>query len=71
MPNRHNIRILRSKNVQSKTGYSRMQIHRLERAGDFPPRVRLGPNSVGWLESEVDDWLEKKVKIRDARPARN
>jgi prophage regulatory protein len=57
-------KILRSKHVAEKTGYSRMQIHRLEIAGKFPKRFRLGPNSVGWLESEIEAWIEEKAKDR-------
>jgi prophage regulatory protein len=67
--NRQTRRIIRSSNVVSKTGYSRMQIYRLEKAGEFPKRVRLGPNSVGWVESEVDAWIDEKIQNRDAGAA--
>jgi prophage regulatory protein len=43
--------------VLKKTGLSRMTIYRLENRGEFPQRKQLSPNSVGWLESEVDEWL--------------
>lgn len=51
-------RILRPAEVQRRTGLGRTTIWRRERAGDFPRRRRLGPTLVGWLESELDDWLE-------------
>ena len=33
--------------------------------GRFPRRVRLGPQSVGWVEAEIDDYLEQLVAARD------
>jgi prophage regulatory protein len=36
---------------------------KLEKRGEFPKRVRLGPNSVGWIESEIDDWLAKRQRV--------
>lgn len=32
---------------------------------DFPKQVRLGPNRVVWVKSEIDRWLKSR---RDARP---
>ena len=26
---------------------------------------RLGPNRVGWIESEIYDWLKQRIAIRD------
>jgi prophage regulatory protein len=43
--------------VLKKTGLSRMTIYRLENRGEFPKRKQLSPNSVGWLESEIDEWI--------------
>jgi prophage regulatory protein len=35
-------------------------------AGTFPKQVTLGPKSVGWVESEVDSWIEARIAARDA-----
>lgn len=35
----------------------RLWLWRRTRAGDFPAPLRLGPNSVGWREDEVEAWL--------------
>lgn len=51
-------RILRWPAVHNLNGKSRVQTWRDERAGKFPRRIRLGPNSVGWDEAEVLAWLE-------------
>jgi prophage regulatory protein len=48
--------------------YSPQHIARLEAAGRFPRRVRLGngPRArVGWVKQEVQDWLQKRIELRD------
>lgn len=46
--------------------YSDMQIWRLEKADKFPRRIKLGPNRVGWILSEVHEWIETKKAERNA-----
>ncbi len=60
------MRILRKPEVEEKTGLSGQTIWRKERAGQFPRRITLGPNSVGWLEAEIDEWIAARVAERDA-----
>ena len=59
------MRVLRKKEVADRVGYSSMHIWRMEREGRFPRRLQLGPNAVGWLESEVDDWISARAAERD------
>lgn len=56
-------KIIRSKEVQKLTGLSRTSLWRLERSGDFPSRVSLGPGSVGWQLGEVREWLDTRQKM--------
>jgi prophage regulatory protein len=42
--------------------YTRQHISRLERAGEFPQRVRVGANRVAWRESEIDAWIESRAR---------
>jgi len=57
-------RMLRWKEVQSKVGNpSRVTVWRWEKAGYFPKRRAIGPSSVGWLESEVNGWLESRETV--------
>ena len=53
-------RIIRAKEVQSITGLSRTTIWRFENTGEFPKRVNLGGNSVGWKLNEVKQWVESR-----------
>jgi len=36
---------------------------RLEKAGQFPARVRLSVGRVGWLLSEVQDWIANRNRL--------
>ena len=49
--------------------YSRVHVSRLEKADKFPKHVNLGPQSIGWLEAEVDAWIEARAAERSEKPA--
>lgn len=57
-------RLIRKPELMSMIGLSDATIWRMERAGKFPRRVQIGGNSVGWLQSEVNDWLQSKAAER-------
>jgi prophage regulatory protein len=57
-------RVLRETEVLKITNRSRPSRWRDERAGSFPRRIQLGPNSVGWLESEIFAWLSARANER-------
>ena len=62
------MRLLSKAQVREVVLYSPAHIARLEHAGQFPKRVRLGigPRArVGWLETEIQDWLAVRVNARD------
>lgn len=56
------LRFLRFNAVRDRTGLSRSTIWRLERTGGFPQHRRLSTNAVGWLERDVNDWVEARLK---------
>lgn len=57
-------RIITQKELASRVPYSPVQIWRLEKAGTFPRRIKLGPNRVGWVEAEVEAWLRHRMADR-------
>ena len=59
------IRILSKKELRALVLYSPAHIDRLEKVGLFPKRVHLGPCRVGWIESEVLGWLQKRIEERN------
>jgi prophage regulatory protein len=60
-------RFLRTDEVQRRVGLGRSTIFEYERRGEFPARRKLGPKAVGWLESEIDDYLRSLPAV-DADP---
>jgi prophage regulatory protein len=55
--------ILRLPAVKSRTGLSRSTIYLHVSQGTFPAPILLGARSVGWLESEVIEWISKKIDL--------
>ena len=55
-------KILREPEVKERSGKSRAQRWRDNRAGRFPAPVELGPNSIGWFEDEIEDWLASRAR---------
>ena len=55
--------ILRKSEVARRVGLSPVTIWRLEKEGNFPSRVQLGPRCVGWKEEEVDQWIESRPTV--------
>jgi prophage regulatory protein len=53
--------IIRLPAVQARTGLSRSGVYARMAAGAFPKQIHLGPRAVGWLESEIDSFLEQCV----------
>lgn len=60
--------IIRQPELCAMLGICRTTAWRWEREGKLPPRRRLGPNSVGWLSSEIEEYLKTlpPVSERDA-----
>jgi prophage regulatory protein len=67
------MKIIRMKAVQEKTSLSRTLIYDKQREGSryfdpsFPKTVPLGAQSVGFVESEIDEWIEARIRIRASR----
>ena len=54
-------RIMKRLEVQATTGLSRSGIYALIDKGSFPSQIKLGPRSVGWVESEIQAWLHNRI----------
>ncbi len=57
------LQILRRKEVEKITGLGRSTIYREISLGRFPKPIKLNPNgtSVGWVSSEVYEWVEQRI----------
>ena len=58
------MKVIRLKEVIELTGLSKSTIYRLTESNKFPKQLSLGERSVGWLESEVNEWLENRINDR-------
>ena len=54
-------KIIRISTVKAVTGLSRGTIYRLIKESDFPKQIKLSTQAAGWIESEVNDWLESRI----------
>jgi len=59
------MKILRCKDVEIKIGLKHTAIYTMMAEGIFPKPIKLGSQSVGWVESEIDSWLFEKIRERD------
>ena len=59
---RAGVRIMGEAEVKESTNLSRVTRWRLERDGQFPQRLRLAGNRVGWLAEEIMQWIESRPR---------
>ena len=59
------MKIIPINEVSKQTGISRRSIYNLLSNGLFPTPVQLTSRRVGWVQSEVDAWIEAKISQRD------
>jgi prophage regulatory protein len=63
-------KVLRRHKLQAHTGLSLSSLYnKLNKNSPyydptFPKPIKLGPKAVGWLESEIDAWLESRMASR-------
>ncbi|MBV1929039.1 MAG: AlpA family transcriptional regulator [Gammaproteobacteria bacterium] len=55
------IKILRLSCVMERTGLSRSSIYAYIQEDKFPAQIQLGERRVGWLESEISDWIQGRI----------
>jgi len=56
-------RVLRLKEVPRVTGLGRSYIYQLQAERQFPHSIKIGVRVVGWLEGEVQEWLNSRVQM--------
>ena len=54
--------ILRLPAVKTRTGLSRSTIYLRVADVSFPRPLSLGARAVGWLESEVEEWISRRIE---------
>ena len=54
--------ILRLPQVKARTGLSRSSIYLRMQSNNFPSPISLGGRAVGWLESDIDEWIVARIE---------
>ncbi|GAB6263408.1 AlpA family transcriptional regulator [Photobacterium sp. R1] len=62
------MRLIKLSEVKHLTGLGRSTIYNFMKEGKFPQSVSLGGRAVAWVESEVMEWIVKKIAERDGQP---
>lgn len=58
--------ILRMPKLTVATGMGKTKIYELISKNNFPKPIRLGSDrAVGWLESEIEEWLQERANERN------
>jgi prophage regulatory protein len=59
--------IIKLPSVINISGLSRTSIYNRIEEGTFPKQISLGERSVGWIKSEILEWIDSRIKERDER----
>ena len=60
---KENLNIIRLPELCKKIGMSKPSVYRLMKQGHFPNSIQIsGARSVGWIEAEVDSWIESRMQ---------
>lgn len=55
--------IFKIKHVCKITALSKATIYREIKKGKFPTPIQLTDRNVGWLETDIDDWVLSRKKV--------
>jgi len=58
-----NTRFLRLPEVLERISLSKAQIYHLISINEFPGQVKLGDRASAWLESEINQWIEERIRL--------
>ncbi|WP_454888677.1 helix-turn-helix transcriptional regulator [Sphingobium indicum] len=58
------IKVLRMPEVLDRAGLSRPTLYRMISAGKFPQPIKIGERATGWIDREVDAWVQDRIAAR-------
>ena len=61
LPLQKSVYIIRLRQTIEKTGLSRSTIYNLINAGTVVPKIQISTRAIGFLESDVDAWIEARI----------
>lgn len=54
-------KILRLPDIKNITGLSRSTIYLMIKNGEFPSNVKIGARAVGWIDADLQLWLQSRI----------
>ena len=57
-------KVLRLPQVREMTGMKRSMIYLYMERNEFPIPIKIGDRAMGWIESEIQEWIEKAMRAR-------
>jgi len=54
------LKIIRPKELAELLSISTVTLWRMEKRGELPKRKQISSRAVGWLESEIEEWLKTR-----------
>ena len=58
--------IFRLPQATARTGLSKASIYKYIKEGSFPAAKKLDIRSVGWLEADINSWIESRQSTKVA-----
>ena len=59
------LRVISWRELSEMIPFTRQHVLRLEKAGKFPRRLKLGQRRVAWVYAEIEAWIGERVALRD------
>ena len=59
------MKVIRLTKVMEATGLGRSTIYKYIAHGKFPAPLKISERCVGWLESEVQQWIQTRLEMRN------
>lgn len=54
------MKIIRPKQLAKMLSVATVTLWRMEKRGELPPRIQISSRAVGWLESDIQEWLRSQ-----------
>ena len=54
-------RLIRLPEVIAQTGLNRNSVYQID---DFPRPLKVGARASAWVQSEVQEWIQKRIRQR-------
>ena len=65
------MRVLTMRQLQGLIPYTPQHIYRLETAGKFPKRIRIGANRVAWRQADILKWVAERPTVEPTGRSRD